>query len=382
MLHETGFQRPTYDELLTRQITRAKELFGEDIDTSEQAVLGKYIRLNVEEYAELYEDLERIYYARFPNTALGVSLDRLCPFAGLSRNPATYARYQVRFYGAAGTKIDAGFLIQADTGQQFHTVVPSTLSENGTKECIVECDEPGECGNGSIGWEITNPVEYLDRVEPVRMLRLGVEVENDAALRIRFTKTISGAGSGTVDSIIGAVARVPGVTGVHVVENDTYETDSSGRPPKSFEVYVLAPQEQDLAVAEAIFSKKPVGIPCVGNVSVKVLDNGGLPHTIRFSRSTEITVWLKATIHTNSFFETDGEEQIKAHLSEYVFGFENGQNVVLSSLYGYIHKTTGVVETQNLELSTDGITYTTDNVLCNIFQVARLPKENIQLEVL
>ena len=66
VLTDKGFQRPTYDDPLTRQENRAKTLFGEDIDTSSQSILGKYIRLNVEDAAECYELLEEIYYAIFP----------------------------------------------------------------------------------------------------------------------------------------------------------------------------------------------------------------------------------------------------------------------------------------------------------------------------
>ena len=80
-LTELGFERPTYDDLLEAQIARAKELFGEDIDTNETTPLGKYIRLNVADLANAYEVLEDIYYARFPHTARGTSLDRLCPFS-------------------------------------------------------------------------------------------------------------------------------------------------------------------------------------------------------------------------------------------------------------------------------------------------------------
>ena len=39
---EKGFQKRTYAEILEAQITRAKDLFGNDIDTSEKSVLGKY----------------------------------------------------------------------------------------------------------------------------------------------------------------------------------------------------------------------------------------------------------------------------------------------------------------------------------------------------
>ena len=78
MLTETGFYRPTYEELLEAQEMRAKELFGNDIDTSDLSVLGKYIRINVTDIDELYQTLEGVYNARFPNTSSGVSLERLC----------------------------------------------------------------------------------------------------------------------------------------------------------------------------------------------------------------------------------------------------------------------------------------------------------------
>ena len=79
---EQGFRKYTYAELLEQQITRAKNLFGDDIDTSGKSVLGKYIRLNVSDFAQQEEALEALYQARYVDTACGVSLDRLAPFAG------------------------------------------------------------------------------------------------------------------------------------------------------------------------------------------------------------------------------------------------------------------------------------------------------------
>ena len=85
---EQGFRKYTYAELLEQQIIRAKDLFGDDIDTSGKSVLGKYIRLNVSDFAQQEEALEALYQARYVDTACGVSLDRLAPFAGLQRNAA------------------------------------------------------------------------------------------------------------------------------------------------------------------------------------------------------------------------------------------------------------------------------------------------------
>lgn len=46
-LTDNGFVRRTYDDILNAKIQRAKELFGEDIDTSDLTPLGKIGRAHV-----------------------------------------------------------------------------------------------------------------------------------------------------------------------------------------------------------------------------------------------------------------------------------------------------------------------------------------------
>ena len=77
-LDNNGYQRPTYDDIVKAKILKAQELFGADIDTDEKTAFGKFIRIGAYDLAKAYEDIENVYYARFPNTATGDSLDRLC----------------------------------------------------------------------------------------------------------------------------------------------------------------------------------------------------------------------------------------------------------------------------------------------------------------
>ena len=128
-LTENGFQRLTYDEILTLQINRAKLLFGEDIDTSEQSVFGKILRLYCLQAASYHEEAEGVYLDAFPHTARGVALDRLCPFAGISRNQATYAQHTIKIFGEAGTVVDMGFLVSAGN-VVFHTLNSSKIQSN------------------------------------------------------------------------------------------------------------------------------------------------------------------------------------------------------------------------------------------------------------
>lgn len=380
-LTELGFERPNYDDILEAQIDRAKELFGEDIDTNESTPLGKYIRLNCTDIAECYEILEKIYYARFPHTATGLSLDRLCPFAGISRNQATYAQHNVIFKGTAGEYVPAGFEVSANDGSTvFHTYDALLIGEDGTVAGIVECEDAGTIGNVATGKidTIVNPDVNVESVEHVGIAIYGEETEKDVELRQRFDKSISGAGSGTKSAIEGAVSRVALVDGVIVVENDTDGT-VNGIPPHSFETFVLAPESQDSLIAEAIFFKKPLGIKSHGEVEVEVTDAGGASHIARFTRTKQVDVYVKATVTVTNLFELDGVEQIKDNIANYINNLKNGNDVYLSSLYSYIYQAAGIENVPSLELSTDGATYSTDNISITSDSVARIDTANIEV---
>lgn len=382
-LTEKGYERPTFDDLVAAQEARARQLFGDDIDTNDNTPLGKYIRLNVKDLADVYELLEMIYYARFPHTATGASLDRLCPFAGIARNQATYAQHLIRFYGTAGEYVPAAFEVStADGTLLYHLYTPLLIGEDGTAEGIVECDTAGEAGNVSIGKidTIVNPSAHVERIEHLGIDLYGEEIESDTALRDRFDNAISGTGSATAAAISGAIARVALVDGVAVVENNTDET-VDGIPPHSFECFVLSPESQDTQVAEAIFSKKPLGIKAVGDVSVQIIDDSGVTHTISFSRTKKTNIHIKLTINTDNYFESDGVEQIKSYIAQHINTLKNGADVYLSSIYGYIYKAAGVVNVSSLTMGTDGSTYGTSDIAINEDEVARIDTADIEVVV-
>lgn len=382
-LTDKGYERPTFEDLLAAQEERARLLFGEDIDTNDNTPLGKYIRLNVADLADVYEILEMIYYARFPNTATGVSLDRLCPFAGISRNPATYAVHKVRFTGTAGENVPEGFEVSTVDGDlTFHTYDALQIGENGFVDGLVYCEEAGVIGNVAIGKidTIVNPDANVDEIEHLGVEEYGEDIESDSALRDRFNATINGSGAATAASISGAVARVALVDGVAVVENDTDET-VDGIPPHSFECFVLSPESQDTLVAEAIFSKKPLGIKAVGDVAVEIVDDSSITHTVRFSRTIQRDIYIKLTVNVNNYFESDGKEQIKSYIAEYINTLKNGENVYLSSIYGYIYKAAGVVNVSSITMSTDGATYSTGNIEISDKEVAIVDVANIEVVV-
>lgn len=379
-----GYMRPTYNDLLTAQVERAKQLFGEDIDTSEQTPLGKYIRLNVYDLAEAYEVNEKVYYSRFPNTAEGTALDRLMPFAGITRNAPTAARHIIKIIGTAGETVPVGFLVDTSDDITFYLMHDTVIGEDGTVEAIFECEELGEIGNVPIGAivNIVNPELNVDDIEHVGIDTIARNEESDAELRERFSMTIAGAGSGTVNSIRGEIMRINGVYGCIIAVNEGDTTDADGRPPRSFECYVLADDSLNNQIAEAIYAKKPLGIKTHGDIAVEVTGDLGTKSTVCFSKSAEVVVAVKIAVKVSNLFPDNGIEQIQKAVADHINSLSNGDDVIRTSLYSYIHGVEGVVETTTLTLSVDGGEYSEQNVICDAEDVARTTTGAIEVEVI
>ena len=374
-LSDLGYHRPTYDEILETKIETAKELFGEDIDTSEQTPLGKFIRIGAYDLEQAYEDLEGIYYARFPNTASGVSLDRVCVFAGISRNPATYSRYTITVNGDAGTEVSEINVCGENTEIVFHNYQSFVIGEDGTATIEVECETAGAAGNGIEITSIVNPIANVDSVSNSVQTLLGEEVESDYDLRLRFAQAIEGAGSANTNSIRTAILRVSTVKSVSIIENAENTTDASGRPPHSFECYVYGGESHQQEIAQAIFDKKPIGIKsCTTSdgataVTKTVVDEGGTEHTISFSHAENVPVYVVINYKTNDFFEADGETQIKNALIEYINNLGISSDVVLSSLYGYIYSVAGIKDVTSLQIGTSAESVGASNISTETWQV-------------
>lgn len=369
-----GYSRPTYDDILESLILKAQELFGEDIETDDQTPLGKFIRIIAYDRAKAEEEAEAIYYARFPNTASGISLDRLCPFVGISRNPATPSQYEVTVTGTAGYTVPYGFLVATESEIEFYNTQDTVIGENGTCKIIVECTISGTMGNVPYNeiTEIVNPEADIETIAGAKVVTVATDTESDYELRQRFNQAGVGLGSCNKTAIESALIRVPTVTSATVIVNDTDSTDSAGRPARSFTAYVAGGTGYEEQIAETIFDKKPIGIKTYGDISQQITDESGSTHTIKFSRTTNVNVTVKVAIKTTAEYEgTTGANEIKTNIQEYINGLGVGNEVIFTELYSCIYAVTGVKKVTSLQVSTNGGTsYTTDDIAITQYQNA------------
>lgn len=372
-LNAEGYRRRTFDEILEDKIQKAKELFGEDINTEENTPLGKFLRINAYDQSKVEEEAELIYYSIFPHTAFGTSLDRLCTFVGIQRHSAQPSEYEVKVSGIPGTAVPIGFKVSTDDGYEFYNTVDTIIESEGT--CIIDvvCDSPGEMGNvyAEDIKNVVNPVVEITGVVGTALKSRGTNAESDNALRKRFDSAISGSGSCNEDAIKAALLRIDTITSAGIVTNNTNYPDSEGRPPHSFECFISGGENHHEDIAKAIYDKKPIGIPTYGKESYTITDKGGYPHEIKFSHTQYADIYVRVIVKTNTKYEGErSSEQIKANVMSYINGLGVGASVFASSLYGQVHSVQGVVEIENILLRKTSTPWQ-NSIICDPWQIPR-----------
>lgn len=176
---------------------------------------------------------------------------------------------------------------------------------------------------------------------------LGNDVETDSELKIRRNQQLKRAGTATLEGIRNNVLLVEFVQQALVQENTDIVTGPSGIPPKAFETFATGGDEQE--IAQAIFDAKPIGIEAHGSITLMVTDSQGVDHTIKFSRPTDIDVWLEIDVVPNTdpnegaVYPADGDQSVKQAVLDFTADFRIGQDVIVNQLFTPINEVAGVI---------------------------------------
>lgn len=97
---ETGFVRPTLQEIKLRLQERFRAVFGDTIDTDESGPTGQLIGLLSKALADAWDSDQEVYASHDPNAASGLALDVVCGLTGVSRIQSAPSQCLVACYAA------------------------------------------------------------------------------------------------------------------------------------------------------------------------------------------------------------------------------------------------------------------------------------------
>jgi len=367
----TGFTPKRLADIKAELEADFKSRLGAAINIDPQGPLGQIIGTISERESLVWEEMEAVYYSRYPSTAEGVSLDRVVEVTNIFRLMATKSNVTARVSGTNGTSVPAGFTasVSGSPASRFISAASGIIGSvsSGYVDIVFEAETAGstQAPSGTLT-VIETPVSGVTSVTNTLDAVVGRETETDTQLRIRRAITLNRPGTATVNGIRNAILNVDNVLQANIVENDTGLYDSDGRPPHSFEAVVSGGNDADIAAA--IFASKAAGIETFGEESETVVDSQGTSHTVKFSRPDNKEIYLRVTITPNvdpnegTVYPSTGDDSIISAIIEFSDAiYVLGHDVILSQFYTPINTIEGVFGIL-VEASLNGSSWQTTNI--------------------
>lgn len=350
-----GFKIKRLDDILSEIRQRFRDEFGDSIDLSDGSPIGQIVAIMAERESLVWELAQDVYNSQYPVTSEGRQLDNVVGLTGTTRRGPTFssvitgvARGDENTIVTDGTIISvngnplARFIVQ---GNYVIDVVDGATFKVEDISLIAETEGPIQANAGTLT-VIETPISGMNSFTNTLDAELGSESETDPELKARRDGELQIAGACTIEAILSELGARELVEAVIVFQNKTAITDSDGRPPKSLDIVVLGDVDQD--IADAIFLVAGGGINTIGDISKDVIDSQGFTQVTKFSRPSEISIWIESDITTDpNFYPVDGDDQVEAALLVHGETLTVGQDVIVfgsNSVSGIFNDIPGILD--------------------------------------
>ena len=251
--------------------------FG-DINLDPQSVFGQEIGVLSKDLADLWENLNEVYFSQYPNSAQGVSLDNVVQLNGIVRLAAQQTLVVATLAGEEGTFIPINSIAKiASTGDAFFANVGGFITKNNADIVKVEV--------GTVTTQpytiVLNNAPYTYSLPIITFSNSGaifssgdvitVTINGIALAPVNFTtdsNTTLGLIAATItafDSSTACVATPTNPNIISIVPNSGFnitvgQIDITGSSPASYAITFAAPANQN-AITSSLTAIINVGTP-------------------------------------------------------------------------------------------------------------------------
>lgn len=252
-----------------------------------------------------------------PLTASGIWQDALGKIYFLTRKTAQASEAVCQCNGLAGTVITQGARIKSSAdGSEWACMEAVTISAGGTAQARFQAQTPGplvalantltEIVTVTPGWDsVTNPAAAV----------VGRNSESQLEFEKRRYNSVAANARGSVAALYGAIANLPDVLDVVVLENVGNDPIASwGVTIPGHSVWIAVTGGTDSEIAETIYRKKDAGCGTAGNTQIGYQDAElpGMPiYTYRIERPAPLAFAVRATLRLTPTTPQDIEQKIK-----------------------------------------------------------------------
>lgn len=369
-----GLTLPTYQDILDDLISKKKSIYGDDIylgaDTTDYQELSVFALM----IYDSFQAAQLAYNSRSPITAIGSGLDQVVKINGIARQSSSYSTVDLEILGVVGTTIVNG-VAQDSSRHSWNLPASVTIPSGGSITVTATAADAGaiqalantitRISTPKAGWlSVNNPAAAAP----------GNPVEQDSELRARQQVSTAIAAVSPMDTLMGSVFAVDGVSRAKGYDNDTGFADGNGIPAHSICVVVEGGDSQE--IAEAIFLKKTLGTGTYGTTSVNVEDAGGNVIPINFYHVDQLEISVDIAITSKLGYTALTGDKIKEAIASAINALDIGEDVYLTkiiaaaSLWGEAEADTFIIDSVEIGKPGDSPPTSASNVAIDFNEVA------------
>ncbi|MGP9557223.1 baseplate J/gp47 family protein [Psychrobacter sp. AOP7-A1-24] len=327
-LTNNGFERTRLVDRLAEIQSKARAVFGQDIDLSSDTMDGQHLGIFSEAIGDLDELAELVWQSFDPDLASGASLSRIAKISGIERSQGSYSIAELTLTGKPQALIPQGSVVTNENGSlKFFTVddVKIGLTGTATINAIPENMGPVSAPADTLT-SIRTPIYGWDSVTNVNPASMGKNRETDQQLRLRRRDSVNKGNRNMIEALWAALSDLDGVADVAVIENNTNVNNNIGMPPHSIQAVVKG--GDDKQIARTIWTSKTGGTEVVGSAVASITDLAGNIQDIKFTRPSIVEVRVKVNITPRAGWSHKTAIQIR----NAIFEFINSENRIGESL--------------------------------------------------
>lgn len=367
-----------------------RSLFGQDLVVTPETPQGIFITQDTEIRDGVARNNAELANQINPDLAGGIWIDGIWALTNGKRRPATFSTLTgVELGGQPNTLVPSGSVaVVAATGERFLTTVPVIIGPLGTVTVDMRAEVTGpvaapigsltQVASSVLGWEtVNNPSAAV----------VGRVVESDIASRQRRRQTLALQSIAAPEAIISRLYDIDGVRSLTFRENITDTTQViDGINIRYHSVWVCVEGGTNAEVAQALLETKTLGAGWTGAVTVPIVEPlSGQTYSVQFDRPVEVVRFARITVKPTPL---DAQTIVKQAVLAYINGELDGEmglvvgaDISTFELAGAVNQVEPRIFVSKVELSADGITWSTNSVTIAINEVARISESSITVVV-
>lgn len=321
-----GLEVDNYDTILESVQNNLNTIYaadGETINFGSETPDGQATNIWAQGATDVRELAQEVYNSFDPSKCSGSVQDSRYALNYIFRNGGTFTiqnlditvNKTVTLQGLDSNYNDpnaAAYTASDDAGNLWY-LIDTIILESGTHSLPFRSQNYG-LYQPAIG-TITNQVTKVLGVETVNNsiapTTLGRNQESDLEFRIRRERSTAVRGQNNIDSLLGNLLDLEGVTDAYTWVNQKNETDSTNTPP--WTVWVIVEGGANTDIAELIYQES-CGLPTRGTISVNVTAVSGQVFPTKFDRANPVPLYVKFDFQPTLEIPVVDFEEIKNYI--------------------------------------------------------------------